>query len=154
MTTDPSSPADRSFQLTRTYNAAVGRVWAAWTQKDQIDRWWGPDGFVTTTEHMDVRVGGEWRYLMVHAQYGSFDNRARYREVVPGARLVYRVDDGNDDYPGAFTSTVTFEEVEGGTRVTLTGVMDTAAALDQAKKFGAIEMGEQNLRRLDALLAD
>ncbi len=61
----------------------------------------GPTGFTTTTHSFDFRVGGEWRYTMQHAEYGSFPNRVRYVEIEPGNRIVYDHDTGEENGPAA-----------------------------------------------------
>ena len=63
MTTD--TIADREVVITRILNAPRELIWEAWTNPEHIVNWWGPDGFITTIEKMDFRVGGEWKYMMV-----------------------------------------------------------------------------------------
>jgi uncharacterized protein YndB with AHSA1/START domain len=48
----------RNLVVTRHYPAPPAQVFAAWTDPARIGRWWGPRGFTTTTEHMDIRPGG------------------------------------------------------------------------------------------------
>lgn len=48
---------DTSLTVRRTFDAPRERVFEAFTDPRQVDRWWGPDGFTTTTEEMDVTPG-------------------------------------------------------------------------------------------------
>jgi uncharacterized protein YndB with AHSA1/START domain len=139
--------SDRALSLSRTFAAPRDLVFEAWTRAEHLDRWMGPDGFVTTTSSMDFRVGGEWIYEMRSEQYGSFPNRVRYTAIVPDERLEYDHDSGEGSTNG-FTVVVTFADVPGGTLVTLTNTMATAEAAEAARKFGAVEMGGQTLRHL------
>lgn len=145
---------DREIVLTHTFAAPRALVFDAWTRAEHLDRWWGPRGFTTTTSAMDMRPGGEWRYVMKHAEQGEFDNRIRYLEVVPGERLVYDHDSGFDGDPNGFHVTVTFTEVGGRTEVEMKLRLQTAEAVATARKFGAIEGGQQTLERLGELLAE
>ena len=61
MARSDSSTADREIVIERTISAPRDLVWRAWTEADQIAKWWGPNGFTTTIHAMDVRVGGAWR---------------------------------------------------------------------------------------------
>jgi uncharacterized protein YndB with AHSA1/START domain len=148
-----SFPSDREIVMTRRYDFPVARVFAAFTGPG-IDRWWGPDGFVTTTSARDVRVGGEWIYEMRHATYGAFPNRIRYVEIVPDTRLVYDHDAGADDPTPAFRVVATFAARDGGTELTMHTTFTTVEACQNARQFGAIEMGWQTWARLDAALRE
>ena len=65
MSTPAASPtADREIVLTREFDAPRDLVWRAFSEPDQIVRWWGPNGFTTTIKKWDFRVGGEWSHTM------------------------------------------------------------------------------------------
>lgn len=140
-----SFPSDREIVITRFINAPRARVYAAWIGPD-IDAWWGPTGFANETSSRDVRPGGEWHYLMKHAEYGTFPNRVRYLEVGP-ERIVYDHDGGADDPTPAFRVTVEFIDHGARTEVRLHTVFASAEAAKAAIDFHAIEGGEQTLGR-------
>jgi uncharacterized protein YndB with AHSA1/START domain len=96
-----SSTKDREITLERTFDAPRDVVFDAFTNPKHVDHWWGPIGFSTTTSKMDVREGGEWLYIMRHAEYGEFKNRIRYRSVSRPQRLQYLHDSGIDNDPAA-----------------------------------------------------
>jgi len=50
--------AEATMTIIRTFDAPRARVFRAFTDPEQVDRWWGPNGFTTTTDEMDVRPGG------------------------------------------------------------------------------------------------
>ena len=52
-----------SIRLTvrRTMRASPERLFDAWTQPDQLMRWWGPTGVVCIAAEVDLRVGGQYR---------------------------------------------------------------------------------------------
>lgn len=148
---ETSLPSDREIVISRHFNAPRRLVWAAWTRPEPIGNWWGPDGFTTTTEKMEVRPGGEWRFVM-HAPDGmSFQNYVRYSDVAEPERLVYL--HGDDEEHIDFEVTVTFVERDGATEVTLRQVYGTGESRDRAiEEVEAIDGGKQTLARLARFL--
>lgn len=144
----------RQLVTTRLVAAPRDLVWEAWTRADHLDKWWGPRGFTTTTESMDFRVGGEWRFEMRHAEYGVYPNRVRYTEILSGERLAYDHDSGVENDPNGFTNLVTFTTEGSGTRVTMTATLPSDEAVRVAKEHGATEGGKQTLERLSERLAE
>jgi len=44
--------------FTRVFDVPVERVWKAWTDPEQVKRWWGPDGFTCPFAKIDFHEGG------------------------------------------------------------------------------------------------
>ncbi len=137
---------EQEITMTRTYAAPRPLVFRAWTQRQHVDRWFGPDGFTTTTAEIDVRPGGVWRYTMVGPDGTVYPNRVEYLEVRDPERLVYR--HGDDEMNDAFHVTIRFEEGDGGTTVTMVSRFSTAEERRRVEAFGAVELGYQTLARL------
>ena len=96
---DTSATADREIVTTRLFDAPRERVFDAWVDSAHIGRWFGPNGFTTTTESMDVRPGGVWRFVMRGPDGVDYPNHITYSEVVRPERLVY-VHGDDSDAPG------------------------------------------------------
>jgi len=45
----------------RTVKVSVERAFEAWTQPDQLRRWWGPRPVTCSEAEVDLRVGGAYR---------------------------------------------------------------------------------------------
>jgi uncharacterized protein YndB with AHSA1/START domain len=151
--TDPgtgSGRADREIVATRLYDAPCALVWKAWTEPEHVGHWWGPNGFRTTIHEMNVRPGGVWRFVLHGPDGMDYRNECVFAAVREPSRLVW------DHVSGPrFHATVRFEEVAGGTKVTMRMRFDTAAERSHvAEKFGAVEGQKQTLDRLDAYLAE
>ena len=147
------STADREIVTSRLFDAPPEMVYRAWTDPDHVVRWWGPNGFTTTILEMDVRPGGVWRFVMHGPDGVDYPNRIVFSEVIAAKRLVY-VHDDDEGGVRSFDVTVTFEEQEGKTLVTLRSVFKTAAERDQVvREYGAIEGAKQTLARLETHLA-
>ena len=138
---------DREIVLTRLLDAPRELVWKAWTEPEHLIKWWGPDGFTNTFHEIDVRAGGVWRFVMHGPDGTDYDNYVRFLEVVRPERIVYDQGTGPDNL--MFRGSVTFEAEGEGTRVTLRTVFPSREARDRViERYGAIEGGEQTLRRL------
>jgi uncharacterized protein YndB with AHSA1/START domain len=145
--------ADREIVVTRLIDAPVERVWRAWTDNDEIVKWWGPHGFTDESEHREFKPGGHWRHTMIGPDGTRFGNYATYKEIEPMKRIVL-LNGGSkeDDEQGmGFRSEITFKAVGGKTELTMRSVMATAAMRERVvKEFKAIEGGQQTLAKLDA----
>jgi uncharacterized protein YndB with AHSA1/START domain len=129
---DVASATENEIAITRFYDAPVQLVWDAWTDPDQVARWWGPRGFTLTTHSKDLRAGGSWVYTMHGPDGVDYPNITRYIEVEPGRRLVY--DHGaSEGKPPLFRVTVVFTDVKGGTRMDMRMAFTGPEALREAK---------------------
>jgi uncharacterized protein YndB with AHSA1/START domain len=150
----PSPTADREIVVTRVFDAPRELVWAVWTDPRQVAKWWGPRGFTTTIEQMDVRPGGHWKHVMRGPDGTEYPNHAVFSDVVKPERIVYS--HGGHREGGSsvrFESTWTFEDVGGKTRLTMRAVFPSAEERDRVvREFGAIEGAKQTMGRLAAHL--
>lgn len=140
----------RSLKVERWISAPRALVYRAFTDPLHLAKWWGPNGFTTSTYHHDVRVGGEWRYHMHGPDGVDYPNKMVFSEVVPEQRLAYA--HGELEGPAWFHSTITFSEHEGRTLVQLRSVFDSADGAEAARQYGAEEGGQQTLARWEAAL--
>ncbi|HZX41261.1 MAG TPA: SRPBCC domain-containing protein [Myxococcaceae bacterium] len=54
----------KTFTLERVFKASPEKVWGMWTTREGLERWWGPEGFHSVVQHLDVRVGGRFEIVM------------------------------------------------------------------------------------------
>lgn len=111
-----TTPSDREIRIERTFEASRDRVWKALTDPALVSRWWGPNGCRVEVERMEVRPGGQWRFVE-HGPKGPDGFQGHYREVTPPERLVYSFE--WDGAPGFVAiETITLEDLgEGRTRL-------------------------------------
>lgn len=122
------------IRIERVYDAPVRAVWAAWTDPEQVGRWWGPRGFSITTHSKDLRAGGSWHYTMHGPDGTDYPNVTKYFVVEPHKKLEYD-HGGSDDRPPLFRVTVLFEEADGKTTLKLTFALASAQAAAEVAKF-------------------
>jgi uncharacterized protein YndB with AHSA1/START domain len=84
-----SIAADRQLTVSRMIDAPRALVFTAWTDPQQIARWWGPKGFNTIDYEMDVRPGGAYRLRMRSPEGVDQIKRGIYREIVGPERIVF-----------------------------------------------------------------
>lgn len=112
---------DQVLLIERTIAAPPEKVFDAWVNPDMLVQWWGPEGMTIPQHVLDVREGGEWETTMRNAEGGEHFVSGVYKTIDRPNRLVFtwawRQPDGTR---GEETQvTVTFEAVEGGTKMTL-----------------------------------
>jgi uncharacterized protein YndB with AHSA1/START domain len=137
--------SDREIVVTRTFSAPARIVFEAWSRADLFERWWVPKslGMPLSSCAMDVRTGGTYRL-----EFGNgMAFFGRYLEVTSPSRIVWTNEESGDD--GAVT-TVTFEEREGKTLLTLSELYPSKEAFDRAG--GSQDGLSESFEQLDALL--
>jgi uncharacterized protein YndB with AHSA1/START domain len=104
-------------EVTTTIKVPREKVFDAWLTADRMARVLCAGDTHVAAVDVDPRVGGTSRIVMANAK-GSYDHRGRYLEIERPARRrftwVSAATNGTDT-----EVTVTFEDIEGGTRVTL-----------------------------------
>jgi uncharacterized protein YndB with AHSA1/START domain len=80
-----------SLTLTRRLRARPEKVYAAWTDPQNLAQWFGPTSARpgSVKAELDVRVGGRYRISFENDDGEYFEVGGLYREVVPNARLVF-----------------------------------------------------------------
>jgi uncharacterized protein YndB with AHSA1/START domain len=119
-----SLPNDEQILITREFAAPPELVWRAWTTPELVKRWWHAKRGEVTAVEIDLRVGGKWRFAMVAEDGTGVAFHGEYREIVPNERIVSTevyegLPEGVSDEEGGTLNTATFEEVDGGTLLTL-----------------------------------
>lgn len=77
---------------TRVFAAPLAAVWQAWSDAEQVKRWWGPTGFTAPVAEMDFREGGTSLVCMkAPAEYGGFEmyNTWTYVTIEPLAAIEF-----------------------------------------------------------------
>ena len=74
--------------IRRTFRAPRERVFAAWTDPDTVRKFMSPGDVKVGDVQLDVRDGGKFRIVMVHADGELLPVRGVYKEVRTPERLV------------------------------------------------------------------
>jgi uncharacterized protein YndB with AHSA1/START domain len=139
--------------------APVERVWNAYTDPQQLERFWGPPGWPATFTKWDHTVGGKADYTMNGPRGEKASGTWEFLEI-DGPRTFTVLDafadeDGNPnpDLP-SMRMTFTFAPSETGTRMVNTSYFASLDALEQVVAMGAVEGTKLAMSQLDAVLQD
>jgi uncharacterized protein YndB with AHSA1/START domain len=139
------------------FDAPPERVWQVWEDPRQLERWWGPPGYQATFVRHEFSVDGQSRYFMT-APDGE-KSHGFWRVVKIEEPHTLEIDnglagaDGEPDPnlpPGR--ASVTFEPVQGKTRMTVTNQFLSLEQMEQMLGMGMAEGMGMALSQIDALL--
>jgi uncharacterized protein YndB with AHSA1/START domain len=96
-------------EIVRVFDAPRERLWRAWTDPDELVRWWGKRGWQAQRDSLvlDVRAGAGFRIVSVSDGGDEMVNEGVWHEVVEPERLAFGPPEGA-------TSVVTFADLGGG----------------------------------------
>ncbi|MCI0415876.1 SRPBCC family protein [bacterium] len=136
----------------RIFDAPRQLVWKLWTDPDLIPQWWGPKKYKTTVEKMDFRPGGVWRFIQQEPNGNEYAFSGEYREIVPPERLVYTFNFEPIGPGHELIEVVTFEEINGKTKMTNKAIYKTIEDLEGMLRSGMEEGAMETMARFDELL--
>jgi|SRR5579871_1157569 len=149
-----SATADREIVISRVISAARELVFEAFTDVRHLSRWWGPEGFTTTTRAFEFRVGGAWAFVMHGPDGTDYQEWICWTEIAPPERIAMLHGESPGD-PNAFESILTFTPDGAATRIEMRTVFPTRAMRDEVvEKYHAIEGGQQTLSKLAAYVME
>jgi uncharacterized protein YndB with AHSA1/START domain len=136
-------PTDQEILMVREFDAPAHLVFKAYTTPELVSRWWpGRRGKMQSAE-IDLRVGGQWRYVMVADGGFEVAFHGEYHEIVPDEKLVNTEIFEGAPEGGAALVTCTFEELDGsGTRLSMLTRVDSLEIRDMIIATG-MESGAQ-----------
>ena len=146
-------PSDLEITLVREFAAPRQLVFDAHTKPEHLSRWFGPHGHSLSVCKVDLRPGGNWRYVLRSPDGTEMGMKGTFREIVPPERLVYtEIFDDFEELAGASVVTTTFEDIGGRTRVTSTTRYRTKEIRDQVVASGMEHGAAETYDRLAELL--
>ncbi len=133
MSATEKAGAAMTFEMTRTFDAPLARVWQAWSDAALLQRWWGPKGCTIEMPRLEFRPGGFCHYAMVFPGAPKMWGRFNYREITEGSRIVWLNSFANESCgiarapfsevcPLEIENTVTFSEAGGKTNIDLRAI--------------------------------
>lgn len=149
-----TTSGDRAIVMTRVFDAPRRLVFDAYTKPEFVRRWLGVlEGWQFEVCDVDLRVGGEYRYLWKGPDGMQMGMRGTFKEIVPPEKLVATEQFDESWYPGGAVSTVTLAEKAGKTTLTLLVEYESEEARAAVLKTPAAEGVESGFDKLEELLA-
>jgi uncharacterized protein YndB with AHSA1/START domain len=141
------------------YPVPVERLWQAYADPRQLERFWGPETYPATFTRHDMAVGGRSEYHMTGPDGSTSRGWWRFVAVEPGRRM--EVEDGfanedgtpNDTMP-AMRMVFNFEPTDTGSRFTSVTHFPSVEAMEQLVQMGMVEGLRSAMGQLDGVLAE
>ena len=154
--------AKQEIVIDRVFDAPRELVFKAWTDREQLVRWFAPHGCTIIFRKFDFRQGGAFHSCIRSPQGHECWCQGVYREIIEPERIVYTMavadehgnsveptDVGMDpDWPRETILTVTFADLGGKTKLTL----HQTVLASLAKRTGAYPSWLEMLDRLSEIL--
>ncbi|WP_276089203.1 SRPBCC domain-containing protein [Pedobacter sp. JY14-1] len=149
--------------ITHLFDAPPEPVFEAWTNPEQLQHWYAPDGCTIEFKSIEVKVGGKFHSVVHDPVHGACWITGTYQEVTAPEKLVFTMELCNEqgipvsatdagktqNWPPAILTTVTFEPVGKQTKLTLHQTVAEA----EAKKTGAYQSWFSMFDRLSTQLS-
>lgn len=148
---------DSTIEIVADYPVSARRLWNAYADPNQLERFWGPPTYPATFTRHDLAVGGRSHYVMTgpdgdtSAGYWSFSH--------VDAPHSFTVRDGFADESGEpnlqapeMTMSFRFEDTAHGATLTMVTSFDSDAQMQEMLEMGMDEGMESALGQLDAVL--
>jgi len=85
------------FEITRKFSRPRSAVWKAWSERDQLEKWWGPKGCMVRALRFEFRPGGFFHYSMEAGTAPAMWGRFNFREISAPDRIVWLNSFANSD---------------------------------------------------------
>ncbi len=135
------------------------KVWQIWADPRKLERWWGPPEWPATFPDHDFRVGGHVSYFMTGPDgekahgWWTFLSIDEHRSIEFEDGFADDAGQPSDEMP-TIHGRVTFEPLEGGTRMTVTSRFDTLEDLEKLVAMGMADGMTAAMGQIDAVLPD
>jgi uncharacterized protein YndB with AHSA1/START domain len=147
-----STPNDREVIIRRVFDAPCQLVFDAFTKPELLRRWYGGSGWRLEVCDIDLRVGGQWRFVLSLPEGRSIGQRGVYRAVVPPSRLV-NTESWEDWDPGECLVTTEFVAQAAQTHLTSTIRFPSRDVRDIVLNGGLKTGTAASYEKLDQLLS-
>lgn len=148
-----------TLSVVADFAAPVRRLWDAYLDPRQLERFWGPPEWPATFTRHDGAVGGLSNYYMTGPEGDRAHGYWKWTGVDEGRSFEVRDgfanDDGtpNTDMPEG-RMVIEFTETALGTRVTVTSYFASLEQMEQLMAMGQVEGMRAAMGQIDAVVAD
>jgi uncharacterized protein YndB with AHSA1/START domain len=154
LTSVTKDAATLTLTVVGDYPVPQQRLWDAFADPRQLERFWGPPAWPATFTRHDFKVGGRAEYYLTGANGEKWNGSWKFTSVNPISSFeALDGDDNADDENMPSSMTFTFMTTATGSRMTIVTRFSSIEAMEQT-----IPGMEQGLRaampQLDALLAE
>jgi uncharacterized protein YndB with AHSA1/START domain len=154
LTSVTKDPAQLTLTVVADFPVAQQRLWDAYADPRQLERFWGPPAWPATFTRHDFKVGGRAEYFMTGPNGEKWSGSWKFTAVNPISSFeAYDGEDNADDPNGPASMTFTFATTPSGSRMTCVTRFLSIEAMEQSAT--AMEQGlRAAMPQLDAVLAE
>jgi uncharacterized protein YndB with AHSA1/START domain len=159
ITSVSSDPAKLTLTVVADYPVSVERLWEAYADPRQLERFWGPETWPATFTRHDMAVGGYSHYYMTGPDGITSRGWWKYLAVEPGRRL--ELEDGFADEQGkpneqmpTMRMVFAFAATASGSRFESVTTFPSMEAMEQLVTMGMEDGMRSAMGQIDAVLAD
>ena len=149
-----AEPGKQEIVITREFDAPRELVFKAVTDPNLIPQWWGPRYLSTEVDKMDVRPGGQWRFINRDAEGNVYAFHGIYHEILAPERIIDTFEfEGLPETGHVTLETMKLEALPGGrTRLTVQSVFQSIEDRDGTLQSGMESGVNDTYNRLEELL--
>ena len=152
ITSVSKDPETLTFTLVADFPVPQQRLWEAWTDPRQLERFWGPPFAPATFTHHDFVVGGRAEYFLTGQNGEKWSGSWKFTVIEPIDLFeAHDGDDNADDEALPTAMKFTFETTPTGSRLVSTTHFASIEAMEQTTP-GMEEGLRAAMPQLDALL--
>ena len=153
-TTITAEPGKQEIVITRELDAPRELVFKTVINPELLPQWWGPRYLSTIVDKMDVRPGGQWRFINRDAQGNEYAFHGVYHEVLAPERIIDTFEfEGVPETGHVALETMRLEELPGGrTRLVTQSVFQTVMDRDAMLQSGMESGVNDTYDRLSEIL--
>lgn len=149
--------------ITYTFDAPRELVFEAWTDPEQLNNWYAPDGCTIEFRSIDVKEGGTFHFCIHDPVHGECWIKGVYKEILFPEKLVFSMiltnEEGisvnaveagkNEGWPNETVTTVIFTSIGNQTQLSL----HQTVLEEEAKKTGAYQSWIKMFNKLNTQVA-
>lgn len=149
-----AEPGKQEMTITREFDAPRELVFKTFIDPELIPQWWGPRYLSTEVDTMDVRQGGQWRFINRDSEGNAYAFHGVYHEVVAPERIIDTFEfEGLPETGHVALETLRLEELPGGrTLLIAQSIFQSVADRDAALQSGMESGVNDTYDRLEELL--
>jgi uncharacterized protein YndB with AHSA1/START domain len=143
--------------ITREFDAELSIVWDAFTKQEILDQWWAPKPYESKTKVMEFKVGGRRFYAMVSPEGQEMWQLQQYTSITPKTNFKFLsvfADKDENPFPPGSDWDLTFSEVNGITKVSITIYNESLERMEKMIEMGFKEGFTATLNELETLLSN
>lgn len=157
---------NKTLTIERVFDAPKEKLWKAYADQATFEKWWGPEGWETTTKEFDFRPGGKIHYGMKcvdenqgewfgQESWGLMEIESVDEPTTFRAKDHFSDTEGklNDEMPTQIFE-VELQDEDGKTRLVSRSITETVEQLEELVKMGMVEGFNSQMNKLERMLAE